>query len=338
MVAVPDPHPNLETVWQPGLTEFEAPPNFKARIKESYDARADQFNVWTTTQNVQLRIHYVGELIKLLKGEDKKKGAAHGRDDKNKAGAHKYDDKSKVAARPLMRSSSRSGTGAAGAPAGLWGMHALDVGCGCGHPVLQMLVDEDIDTIGVDLSARQIAQASERFPRQIKSLQVVLAEQDMMDLRFPPAEFNMVVALFTLMHLERAEQTVFLNRAHRWLKPGGMLLFNFPQVENEGRVLDQWHGKEAGWLFTSSWGQSMMMEVIHRLDFEVLVEEVRGDGGVEVPNVVWVIAQKRKPPMEPKKEWVQRPREPSVGEAILLETPMTALSMMTPSDLGDEYY
>ncbi len=316
MVAVPDPHPNLDSVRQPGVTEFQAPPNFKARIKESYDAQGDKYNnKWTTEKNVHLRKQYAKSLIKLLKDDASK-------DKRNAAMARAMASGEQPVTWPFVLSDD-----GAVIPT-LWGMHALEVGCGGGTPVLEMLLGETIDTIGVDISARQIDEARRKFPKETKSLQAVWAEQDMMDLRFPPAEFNMVVALFSLLHLERDEQTVFLHRAHRWLKPGGMLLFNFPQEEGEGKICDQWHGKETGWLFVSSWGQDKMMRVVRRLGFEVMEETVWGDGGLEEPNVVWVIAKKPdNQSLAPVREFVQRPRQISVVEPTQ-ETPMTALANM----------
>lgn len=176
----------------------------------------------------------------------------------------------------------------------LRGMHALEVGCGSGVPVLEILLAKEMDVIGVDLSPEQLALAAGHFPLQTAGLQAVWAEKDMMDLRYPPNEFDVIVGLYSLIHLPREEQTVFLHRVVRWLKPGGMILMNFAQEELEGDVNEKWLGHEKGWMYWSSWGEEKTIQLIEDLGFEILVREVGHDDPADA-NFVWVIAKKLAP-------------------------------------------
>jgi 2-polyprenyl-3-methyl-5-hydroxy-6-metoxy-1,4-benzoquinol methylase len=258
------PNPSLSTVVQPGPTSVQPPADLKARLKQSYNEVAPAYNQWTTGHN-NLRMDYTARLIKLLQTERSKNGASPDPDAPSTlVGIH--------------------------LPPSLRGTHALEVGCGAGIPVVEILLAKDMDVMGVDLSGAQLALARGHFPDQTAAGQVVWDEHDMMELRFPPDEFTVVVGLYSLIHLPREEQTVFLHRAFRWLKPGGMMLINFAKEETEGEVMEEWLGKSEGWMYWSSWGEEKMMQIITGLGMEVLVQETTED---ELDSkFVWVIARK----------------------------------------------
>lgn len=172
-------------------------------------------------------------------------------------------------------------------------MKALEVGCGDGIPVAETLLAEELHVVGVDISGTQIALCQAHFPDQTAERRASWMQKDMMALQFPREEFDAVVALYSLFHLPREEQTVFLARARQWLKPGGLILFNIPQEENEGEVEEHWLGLEKGWVYWSSWGEEQMIRFIEGLGGmtvvmkEVTVAEVRNPD----PKFVWVIAK-----------------------------------------------
>jgi len=283
------PNPNLSSVTQPGTTSVDPPPNLKARIKESYDAIAPAYNQWTLMHRAH-RMNYTTRLIQFLQEDRRRNGhTSHHPPRHLRAGpTTTYDDDGNE-----IEPETPPTSGLAGTPIpSLAGTHALEVGCGSGVPVLEILLAKDMDIIGVDLSATQLALAREHFPEASAGdkCQAVWAEKDMMELRYPPEEFGVIVGLYSLIHLPREEQTVFLHRAVRWLKPGGMLLINFAKGEMEGEVIEEWLGLEKGWMYWSSWGEDKMMQVIGELGLEVLLQETTGD--VSDAEFVWVIARK----------------------------------------------
>ncbi|KAL2170593.1 hypothetical protein VTG60DRAFT_4606 [Thermothelomyces hinnuleus] len=280
----PNPAPGLDTVTQPDRTSTELPANLKKRIKESYDAIAPVYNQWTLLHQAR-RMHYTTRLLEFLRADRRHKDGGDYR-----RGEEKEENKEEEEAVKRLPDSAGEGLDLIR----LDGMRALEVGCGTGVPVLEILLAKEMDTIGVDISATQIALAQAHFPTQTATGQAVWEQKDMMDLGYPPGEFDVIIGLYSLIHLPREEQTVFLNRAHRWLKVGGMLMINFPREELQGDVMEHWLGQEKGWLFWSSWGEGKMMQIIEDLEgMEVLLREVTETDAAD-PAFVWVVARKNR--------------------------------------------
>ncbi|KAL2158179.1 hypothetical protein VTH06DRAFT_4747 [Thermothelomyces fergusii] len=265
--------PNLtlspDTVTQPDTASAELPADLKERIKESYDAIAPVYNQWTLLHQAR-RMHYTTRLLELLRADRRQK------DDSGGDGKEKEEKQEGEGMDFVMLS----------------GMRVLEVGCGTGVPVLEILLAKEMDTIGVDISATQIAFAREHFPIQTATGQAVWEQKDMMELSYPPGEFDIIIGLYSLIHLPREEQTAILQRAHGWLKAGGMLMINFPREELQGDVMEHWLDQEKGWMFWSSWGEEKMMQIIEDLEgMEVLLREVTETDDAD-PAFVWVIARK----------------------------------------------
>lgn len=285
----PQLSPSLETVMQPGATSAELPANVKERVKESYDAIATAYNQWTLLHQAR-RMHYTTRLLEFIQA-DRRNTLETGR---NEQARKKGGEKGGLTTPAADKKGKIDDNNDGGNLVSLKGMHALEVGCGTGVPVLEILLSNEMDTIGVDISGSQIALARANFPHQTATLQAVWAERDMMDLRYPPANFDVVIGLYSLNHLPREEQTVFLHRAHRWLKPGGMLMVNFPQQELQSEVAEHWLEQDKGWMFWSSWGEEKTIQVIEGLEgMEVLLKEVT-EAGEGDPAFVWVIARKNR--------------------------------------------
>jgi cyclopropane fatty-acyl-phospholipid synthase-like methyltransferase len=115
----------------------------------------------------------------------------------------------------------------------------LDLGCGAGVPVTRWLAERAAIT-GVDLSAAQLALAARRVPG------VRLIKADMTAVAFPPASFDAVSALWSIIHVPRAEQSALVERIHDWLRPGGRFLATW--------AVHDWEGWEADW---EGWGAPM---------------------------------------------------------------------------------
>lgn len=109
----------------------------------------------------------------------------------------------------------------------------LDLGCGCGIPVSQMLV-EHFDVTGVDISPVQIQRARELIPT------ARFLCDDMSRITFPRHSFSAIVAFFVITHLPLHEQSLMLHKCRQWLKPGGYLMIT---VEHS-----PWTGIEEDWL------------------------------------------------------------------------------------------
>lgn len=169
----------------------------------------------------------------------------------------------------------------------------LDLGCGPGVPVLQMLLDRGARVVANDISAKQVALARARFPA------ATLVAGDMASaLVFAPETFHGAVSFYTLFHLPRAKLRAMLDKIHGWLKPGGVFVFNFATVDAE-----EIHGEFMGYgMFWSSFDAEGSQALLREVGFDLLQVEVlqAGDGKLEKGDpdfdaeFMWVMAQKRK--------------------------------------------
>ncbi|WP_375485241.1 class I SAM-dependent methyltransferase [uncultured Jatrophihabitans sp.] len=114
------------------------------------------------------------------------------------------------------------------------GAHVLDVGCGNGIPVARRLVDDGFQVTGVDLSDTQIRRARALVPG------AAFVRGDITDLRWPPATFDAVLALYSVIHIPLSRQPALLADLARWTKPGGQCLLVAGATA--------WTGTEENWL------------------------------------------------------------------------------------------
>ena len=96
-----------------------------------------------------------------------------------------------------------------------------DIGCGPGH-VARYLYERGVDVTGIDLSPQMIEVARRLTP------EVEFQQGNMLDLAsFPSGAFAGIVALYSLIHIERPDIPTALSELHRLLAPGGLLLLSF---------------------------------------------------------------------------------------------------------------
>lgn len=108
----------------------------------------------------------------------------------------------------------------------------LDVGCGTGRLL-------PFATHGIDISPNMIEEARQKFPDK------KLSVSDGESLPFEADHFDAVFSFHVVMHLDVRKTHAMLREAHRVLKPGGRLVFDFPSRKR--RKLTQteqpdWHG------------------------------------------------------------------------------------------------
>lgn len=167
----------------------------------------------------------------------------------------------------------------------------LELGCGCGVPVTQKLLSHDhYHVTANDLSSTQIEAARENLKGYENHLR--LMEGDMALLEFSDGSFDMVVGMYSLIHLPRAEQQEMFQKIAKWLKPGGYLLANFSAEATEGVVFEKWLADE-GWVFWSGFGSEETTTKVKEAGLTVLVSEVSEDA--VAASFLWIIAKKDGP-------------------------------------------
>ena len=93
-----------------------------------------------------------------------------------------------------------------------------DLGCGAGWAT--GILGAFGDTIGVDLAPPESAR--HRYPY----CQFIAA--DVLEWRYPPESFDVVVSQETIEHVQRSDQSRYLNVAHGLLRTGGHLILTTP--------------------------------------------------------------------------------------------------------------
>jgi SAM-dependent methyltransferase len=117
------------------------------------------------------------------------------------------------------------------------GSDVLDLGCGCGVPDARLL-SERFRVTGVDISDVQISRAKRLVPG------ARFLRADMTEVRFRPDTFAGIVCLYALIHVPLDEQRPLLDRMHRWLQPGGVVLLTTGEEAFTG-VEKNWLGSNA---------------------------------------------------------------------------------------------
>ncbi len=103
------------------------------------------------------------------------------------------------------------------------GSPVLDLGCGHGVPISQVLVEEGFDFYGVDASANLIQAFRKRFPGAHAECSAVE------DSEFFGRTFEGIVACGLMFLLSPDLQVSVLRKVARALNPGGQFLFTSPK-------------------------------------------------------------------------------------------------------------
>ena len=145
------------------------------------------------------------------------------------------------------------------------GSSILDLGCGHGVPISQVLVEGGFDVYGVDGSAKLIRAFRERFPRAHAECSAVE------DSEFFGRTFDGVVAIGLMFLLAPAIQAEVVRKVGRALNLGGKFLFTSPKEPAEWR--DSLTGRES-----VSLGAERYEEILREVGLTVVGKEV-DEGG-----------------------------------------------------------
>jgi len=148
--------------------------------------------------------------------------------------------------------------------------YILDLGCGCGIPVVQELANT-FRVTGVDISEIQIARAQSLVPN------ATFMCEDITSVNFPSHTFAGIVSFFAIIHIPLQEQRPIFERIFRWLKPGGYFMATVGHKAWTGYE-DDWHGARMYW---SHADEDTYMNWLQEIGF-VIRERLfipEGDGG-----------------------------------------------------------
>lgn len=109
----------------------------------------------------------------------------------------------------------------------------IDLGCGDGTPVADMVAGRS-RYIGIDFSAAQIDRARRR------NRSADFRCEDITRFSAPPGSVDLVLALYSIIHIPLADQPPLFASIADWLRPGGLFLATLGHTA--------WTGSEENWL------------------------------------------------------------------------------------------
>ncbi len=144
----------------------------------------------------------------------------------------------------------------------------LDLGCGAGVPIDDILIKSGNDVIGLDISRVQIDLARKNCPRG----EYLVA--DITTLKKRDYLVNAVVCFYTLFHLPRNEHKKMLTTMNSFLQKDGMLLVTMGDREFEGE-----HKMYETPMWSSQYGTAKNRQLVNEAGFEIVTDEIDNSGG-----------------------------------------------------------
>jgi cyclopropane fatty-acyl-phospholipid synthase-like methyltransferase len=165
----------------------------------------------------------------------------------------------------------------------------LELGCGAGLPVTQVLTQHVAEVVANDNSEEQIALAKSNAPR------AKFIHGDMTQLEFPSESFDAVVAFYSFFHVPREQHETLIKNVCDWLRKGGLLLFTYSSHAEEG-IYPLFLGTK---MYFSSFGTEQILDIVKSCGFTIVEQEVRAQGNVDDPtdpdndtSFLWILARK----------------------------------------------
>lgn len=144
----------------------------------------------------------------------------------------------------------------------------LDLGCGAGIPVDDILIKAGHEVTGIDISTQQVKLARKNCPRGDYLV------GDIANLKKNEYSVNAIVCFYTLFHLPRTQHKKLLTIMYSFLQKNGMLLMTMGDREFEGRHI--LHGEE---MWSSQYGTKQNTKLVTESGFEILMNEIDNSGG-----------------------------------------------------------
>ena len=102
----------------------------------------------------------------------------------------------------------------------VYGKNILDLGCGLGHQIEELLKSQPREVVGVDISQKMLAEASARIDSPVVTWSCAAIE----DYFFKNEYFDIVISSMTLHYI--ADLKSLFQHISDTLKPGGQFLFS----------------------------------------------------------------------------------------------------------------
>ena len=160
----------------------------------------------------------------------------------------------------------------------------LDLGCGSGFPYDTYFSGQGLSLTGIDFSDKQIALARKNNPT------ATYIAEDISHFE-TNQKFDLVLALFSILHIPRSEQKALFEKIHSFLNDGGVFLFTISDKPEGELIQREFTGENMLW---SYFDYATYISMLEEVGFKVEVSKNQSDYGLEPHN--WVILRKQKSP------------------------------------------
>lgn len=126
------------------------------------------------------------------------------------------------------------------------GAKILDMGCGHGEPVIDVLLRLGFKPYGIDSSIRMVTKFIETFP------DVPVQHSDVLSSDFFNISFDAVVAYGFMFHLSRDQQERVIEKVAVHLREGGYFLFNSGDEDASKVSSSEYNGGETLMMYSMS--------------------------------------------------------------------------------------
>ncbi len=144
----------------------------------------------------------------------------------------------------------------------------LDLGCGAGVPIDDLILKAGHSVIGIDISPKQIELARKYCPRG----QFITG--DIAELRIAEYQVDAIISFYALFHLPRTQHAEILKTWSRNLSSGGLMLVSMGDREFEGN-----HSTLGIQLWSSQYGTKKNSQMVMNAGFDIIAEDIDTSGG-----------------------------------------------------------
>lgn len=144
----------------------------------------------------------------------------------------------------------------------------LDLGCGAGIPIDDMILSAGHSVTGIDISDEMLRRARANCPG---------ADYKTGDIaELAPGQYSVqaIVSFYAFFHVPRGRHGELLKTLSTYLPSNGLLLITFGDRDFQGET--EFYGAPMWW---SQWGTRKNSELVERAGFVILLDEVARSGG-----------------------------------------------------------
>lgn len=143
----------------------------------------------------------------------------------------------------------------------------LDVGCGAGIPIDDLIIKAGHEVVGIDISPKMVELAKRNCPEGSYLV------GDMLDLKKGEYLVDAVVSFYAIFHIPRDKHEQMLKVLVSLVKPGGYLLLTMGERDFEGE-----HMLYGVKMWSSHWGVARNRKMLEKQGVEIVINEIDRSG------------------------------------------------------------